>query len=377
MGAAANRIFNLARAINKNGHNALVISALPNYPMGNIFKEYQGKLKVRENYKGIETIRVFIFPTLSSNIIKRLLSMFSFNLGILSTILHIIRYHPTHIIIQGHPLISSGFVMMLAKLLRISKRILYVSDLWPNTGIELGIIQNSFLIKYLKHIELYLYRNVYLIVGQSQSILNYIIELGYTNSYLFRNVPPETIEFDQPKTKQRPFKIIYAGLIGYAQGLLELCRNVDFQLIEAELHIFGDGAEKDELAALIRSGCKSIHLHNSLPRDELAQRYGEFDLGLVPLKKAILGAVPSKIFELIGHGLPVFYIGHGEAREIIRENNLGFEVASGDYKKIHDQLLVFKNLNHDEYLELKKHCRKVFNNKYNYNKYIEGLLSKI
>ena len=42
-GAAANRIFDMAKAYKNNGYEVLVVCPLPNYPKGKIFKAYKKK----------------------------------------------------------------------------------------------------------------------------------------------------------------------------------------------------------------------------------------------------------------------------------------------------------------------------------------------
>jgi hypothetical protein len=44
MGAASNRIHQLAKGLNRN-FEVTVLSPLPNYPEGRIFNQYRGKLK--------------------------------------------------------------------------------------------------------------------------------------------------------------------------------------------------------------------------------------------------------------------------------------------------------------------------------------------
>ena len=42
-------------------------------------------------------------------------------------------------------------------------------------------------------------------------------------------------------------RIIYAGLLGIAQDVLAICKNVDFEALNTELHIYGDGNQKNEI----------------------------------------------------------------------------------------------------------------------------------
>ena len=55
------RINNLAIALEKEGHKVTILTGLPNYPEGRIYKGYKWKV-IREIYKNINIIRVPIIP---------------------------------------------------------------------------------------------------------------------------------------------------------------------------------------------------------------------------------------------------------------------------------------------------------------------------
>ncbi len=48
---------------------------------------------------------------------------------------------------------------------------------------------------------------------------------------------------NHPPSSRKPFRIVYAGLLGVAQNILELIERVDFKGMGAELHLF-EGATK-------------------------------------------------------------------------------------------------------------------------------------
>jgi hypothetical protein len=48
VGAPQNRLSGLAQYLMKSGHSVTVITALPNYPKGEIFKEYRGHVMMEE-----------------------------------------------------------------------------------------------------------------------------------------------------------------------------------------------------------------------------------------------------------------------------------------------------------------------------------------
>ncbi|MBW7891561.1 MAG: glycosyltransferase [Chitinophagaceae bacterium] len=158
-------------------------------------------------------------------------------------------------------------------------------------------------------------------MGQSSEIVEYVKKHGASDVYLFRNgVDPERFNIDSVKKKRestQPLRIIYAGLLGFAQGILDICKNVNFSNLGVEFHIYGAGGEQKALEEyLAKSGDNSIVYHGSVSRDEIPKILLEYDITLIPLVTNIFGAVPSKIYESMAAGLPILFSGEGEGKKI-------------------------------------------------------------
>ena len=82
MGAAANRIKNLADGLINKSNHVEVVCPLPNYPTGEVLKNYRNKIVVAESIDSGAVNRFWIFPSNSKNTLIRLLSMASFALSI-------------------------------------------------------------------------------------------------------------------------------------------------------------------------------------------------------------------------------------------------------------------------------------------------------
>ena len=77
IGAAANRIFMLARSLKNSGNQVSIVCPFPNYPLGKVFAGYNGLYKL-EVIEELKVHRFYIKPSNSKNIILRAISMFSF-----------------------------------------------------------------------------------------------------------------------------------------------------------------------------------------------------------------------------------------------------------------------------------------------------------
>ena len=357
-GAAANRIEQLALKLNQNKYNVSVICPLGNYPKGELFDEYKGKFSVTENRDGITVKRLWIYPSVSKNLLVRIISVLSFSAMLFFYLLF--KKTPKKVVVQSPPLLLS-FISVFVLSLKNKKIILNISDLWPMAAIELNALKkDSFSHKFSLFLERYIYKKATLILGQSNEIITHVHTLFPDKKcFLYRNFPDHNVSEIELKTEEnQPVKIFYAGLLGIAQCVFELCQKIDLKGLNVELHIFGDGAEKAQLEALISSEKEQrLFFHGMLDRTELHQHLKSFDIAIVPLKTRIYGSVPSKIFEYGSLGFPILYFGGGEGETIVIENNLGWVAAVGDYNDLNEKIKIISSVKKAE-LDLMK--RQVF-----------------
>lgn len=354
-GAAANRIEQLALKLNQNNYKVSVICPLGNYPKGELFPEYKGKFSVTENRDNIIVKRLWIYPSVSKNLVIRIISIFSFSLSLFFYLLF--KKTPKKVVVQSPPLLLS-FISVFVLSLKNKKIILNVSDLWPLAAIELKALkENSFSHKFSLFLERFIYKKATLIIGQSNEIITHVKSLfPEKKCYLYRNFPDHKVEnFDLTFEENQPIKIFYAGLLGIAQGVLELCEKINLDGLNIELHIFGDGAEKNQIEALLSSEKgKKIFFHGMMERKLLHNKLRTFDIAIVPLKVRIYGSVPSKIFEYGALGFPVLYFGGGEGESIVEENEIGWIAPVENYTELNNKIQLISKMNTLELFEMKE-----------------------
>lgn len=372
-GAAANRIEQLALKLHQNDYKVSVICPLGNYPKGELFPEYKGKFSVTENRDNITVKRLWIYPSVSKNLIVRIISVLSFSLSLFFYLLF--KKTPQKVVVQSPPLLLS-FVSVFVLSLKNKKIILNISDLWPLAAIELKALkESSFSYKFSLFLERFIYKKATIIIGQSNEIITHVTSIVPNKKcYLYRNFPDHKVEnLDLITDENQPVKIFYAGLLGIAQGVYEMCEKIDLKGLNIELHLFGDGAEKNQIEALISSEKgKNIFFHGMMERNDLHEKLKSFDIAIVPLKVRIYGSVPSKIFEYGSLGFPILYFGGGEGETIVEENNMGWVASVEDYNDLNEKLKTISKLPKSELDSMKKRifedAKEVFNldNQMNY-----------
>jgi len=371
MGAAANRIKNLAEGLTKKGNDVTIISPLPNYPGGKIFEKYKNKFSVNESIDGIKIKRFWIFPSKSEKAIVRLFSMLSFAWSFWFSIFSFIKKKPDLFIIQSPPLLVALSGLLFSKLLGC-KNVLNVSDIWPLSALELGVIKKGFFYSFLEKIEKVNYKLADKIIGQSEEIITHITTVIDKETLIYRNVP-NIKRHSVKKRSEGNLKIVYAGLLGYAQGILNICNEINFKEIGAELHIYGAGMEEDKIKAFAENGDNNIFFHGVRTINEIKGEIIKYDIGFVPLKNKIYGAVPSKIFELMQLGVPILYVGSGEAEGILSTYKCGVYSEPGDLKKLNENISFFQQMNSTDYIACSNSNISAHLNEFNLEKQMDNL----
>lgn len=405
VGAAPSRLSNMAEGLKEKGCNVDVLTSLPNYPKGRIFDGYRGCLSRKENHKGVDLFRYWIFATVSRNPIARILNMFSFafTLWLFGFKRNRIKEYDA-IIIQTPTLIVASSAMMLFKGVFKKKCFINVSDIWPLTAVDMGAMKASGLsYKFMQSCEHYLYKKCDGVLGQSEEILNHVaqerFEMGVSRGgsvtgvkdsdeilnsklwcqdnilFLYRNLQTYQIDFDR-KEKGEILKIVFCGMLGVAQDVAGIVKNIPFKQLGVEFHIFGGGKQLEE----IQQWCNehpdgNVYAHGFVPKEKIASKLIEMDASIVPLATRIRGAVPSKLYDILPQGIPILFCGGGEGAHFIESHGVGLISAPGNYDALIDNIKRLRDLSYDAYSEMSAQCIKVSKEELNFDKQITQLIN--
>jgi len=337
----------------QQGHLVTVLTAMPNYPKGKIYHGYSGFFR-REQIDGVQIIRTCIYPTQKTDFIRRLTNYFSFVFS--SAIFGSFSIRQVDYLLTESPPLFLGLAGFILSRINGSRWIFNVSDLWPKTAVMLGVIERGgFASRLSAWLEAFCYQQAWLVSGQSKSIIEDISHrFPQCKTFHFSN-GVDTNKFgthhETGSTRRHvklidEFTIIYAGLHGIAQGLdqiielaaqLEDYGNIRFVLI-------GDGPEKKKLIKLAeRRNTSSVTFLDPCPKDEIPAFLASANAVLVPLKKYIPGAVPSKLYEAMASERPIILVAEGEAADIVNKTKSGIVIKPGDIMGIKNAILEIYN----------------------------------
>lgn len=329
-GAPQNRLADLAARVQARGHEVTVLTAMPNYPSGTVRDDYRRRFVVDEEVEGARVLRSWIYGHRGRGTVHQLATYGSFAASSLLTAPWRVRKADV-VLWESPPLFLAPSAELLAR--RFGARlVMNVSDLWPESAIELGMLDDPRLIRFFLAMARRAYRQADAVFGQTQGILDGIdiVEPG-TRTVLFPNgvdgerfaprARDEALARDLGLPSGRAV-FAYAGNFGRAQALeqvIDAARRVLRERSDVTVLLIGDGPIKDTVVAAARDlDPERFLVRPSVTSADMPGLLSLIDVAVVPLADQPLfeGARPSKMFELMAAGIPFVFCGRGEGADL-------------------------------------------------------------
>jgi colanic acid biosynthesis glycosyl transferase WcaI len=335
IGAAPTRLDAMARELVRTGHGVEVVTGMPNYPSGRISPDYRGSFYRREIRDGIIIHRVWLYPTVGSGF-GRVLNYLSFSVFALYGLLRTGR--PDYLFVESPPPTLSCPAYLYASFHRIPF-LLNIADLWPDTLVEMGLLNKGIAFKLLSWLERWSYRKAAYVNAVTEGLRASLLrEKGLpSQKVLFlpngvdterhRPCPPDAVLKGSLGLTGKKV-VLYSGTLGRAHGLEYVLEAAKILEDERDIHFLflGDGSERPELEKLQRHlGLRNVSFHDAVPLEQLAPYQSIADAGLVSLRNLPIfeGARPSKMFPILAAGKPLIFCGSGEGARLVRRANAG------------------------------------------------------
>ncbi|HEY8953292.1 MAG TPA: glycosyltransferase family 4 protein [Candidatus Dormibacteraeota bacterium] len=347
VGPAQTRLHELAKRLIAAGETVTVVTGFPNYPTGEIFPGYRGKRFMVDSVDGIRVLRTWVFATRSRGFIGRLLNYFSFPVF---SLLAVRRLGPTDIIYVQSPPLFTGLAALWFSRLKRAPFIFNVSDIWPQSAVELGVLKNRLAIRLAEWLEHHIYRRATRITVPTPGILERLAARGVPRDKIFLltngvdtaayNVTSPDRELAQRLGLDGHKVFMYAGLHGLAQGLdvileaAKLTRNPDVLYV-----LVGDGANKPALVAKAQAeGISNVRFLPIQPTSTLPALLNLVYATVIPLRRLDLfkAALPSKLFDSMAAGRPIVAPLWGEAAALVEAAACGLVVEPEDARAVQE-----------------------------------------
>ena len=359
----------LSEDLIKAGFQVKVVTGNPN----NIFNK-NNRIPRKENYKGIEIIRLKNTTFSKYRMAGRVLNYLTFHFLVYFNVLFCER--PDLVFVLSTPPFISFSGLML-KVFKGSKVIYNVQDLFPDLAVELGKLKNRQFIKLLKKLSELIAKKMDRVVvvgeymerkirkelfrGTKASVNDYIITIhNWADGDKIRVLEDKEAGNNYLKKKwelEGKFVVLYSGNIGYLHEfdtVIAAAESLTKEGMREIVFVFiGEGIKKSYIEEKVREkGLNNILFFPYQPREMLTHSLGVADVSLVTLEKGFEGmVVPSKIYGILASGRLAIAVvgGDSEIVEIIREGKCGRVIKIGDYQALVDSIM--------DYYKDRKKCR--------------------
>jgi len=387
------KVNDFAVGMKERGHEVEILTGLPNYPGGRIFKGYGYFKRLEDEYNGLRVVRSWLIPRGNSSGLRLFINYISFTL--LSPIRGLLKLRGKFDIIFVHEPspIFIGIPALFMKWRFKAPVFLWILDLWPESLSAAGNIRNPMILKPAEWAVRFIYKHTDKLLMASKAYEKSIRSFGVADDKLeyFPNwaedyfKPLTDSDFKHKNLLPDGFKIMFAGNIGESQDFQFILRAAEKLRGNSDIKwvIIGDGRKaqwlRDEIAG--RKLEDNFFVLGSFPVETMSNFFSYADAMLVSLKKEAIFelTVPAKLQAYMACGKPILTMLDGEGSRIVEEAQAGFVCASGDAECLAKNILKMYNKTARERAELGRNAldyyKKVFERDKLFDE-VEGMFKK-
>lgn len=337
------RINDMASEWVRRGYKVTVLTGIPNYPMGKYYDGYDCKHRIREKWNGVNIIRIPLIARGNSS--NRLINAVGMTANYFSFVLSGRKWVSSKeaqnlkadlvFTFEVSPMTQALVGVWYRKRYHVP-HYLYVTDLWPENVESVTGIHSKLIINPIQWMVDYIYRNTDWIFTCSKSFIPRIIGRGISGKVV-EYWPQYAEEFYKPMKpignllpQDGIFNLVFAGSVGYAQGLEILVRGAEMLKtdgIRVRFNIIGDGRYLAKLQESIKVGKVENYFNfiSRKPAEEISRYLAFADVLLITLSKNDVFAItlPAKVQSCFACGKPIIVSADGEVQNVVKEAKAG------------------------------------------------------
>src|SRR5260370_21713924 len=182
LGAPQARLYELASRAAHAGHTVTVVTGFPNYPTGVIPPRYRGRFRMEEELDGIRAIRTWVYAAPNRGVVRRIANHLSFAFSSLTAVRRLGR---VDVFFVESPPLFIGIAALAYRRLKGAPYIFNVSDIWPESAVELGALRNRIAVRLSEALELHLYRRATRVSVVTAGMVERLARRGVPREKLF------------------------------------------------------------------------------------------------------------------------------------------------------------------------------------------------
>ena len=366
----------LAVDLRAQGMEVTVVTGKPNYPDGQVFPGYKASGIQREEYLGVEVIRIPLYPRGKGSSKGLLLNYLSFIFsGYLFAPIALRGRKFDVVFVYGlSPLLQALPAIYLAWL-KNAPMIVYVQDIWPEALQATGFIKNQWVLRLVEVAVRYIYRYSDYILIQSEAF-RVSVERLVSNKSKIRFYPNSADHLIDARSLhehqqqivsgiQQHFSIVFAGNIGSAQSCETIVSAADLlrEHPAIKFYLVGSGCRTESIALDVKArNLSNVVMTGRLLPDVMPTIFSTASILLASLNKdpAISATIPSKLQSYMCAGKPIIASLNGEAARLVIDAQAGFACPAEDAEALAKAVMRLYEMTPDERTQLGMNGRKYF-----------------
>lgn len=324
----------LTRMWAEQGHRITVLGGMMHANGHEKRQEYKGSLYKRKKQGKVDVLRCHVSEAYNKSFVGRLWGYFSFMFSSLWAGLFKVKGKFDVVIVTSPPLFV-GFSGYLISRLRRMPLVFEVRDLWPESAIDTGVLNNRMIIKLAYWFEHFIYRKARLINVLTPAFYNTLKErkkvpesklimIPNASDFTLSESLLQSFDVDAFRNEHQlngKFVITYVGAHGVANHLEQILdagqkledTNVLFLLI-------GQGMEKERLRKIAADRkLANVRFLDPVPKQEVFKYILASDMGASVLKKVdtFKTVYSNKTFDYMSCRKPILMAIDGVSRELV------------------------------------------------------------
>ncbi|MBJ7455195.1 MAG: glycosyltransferase family 4 protein [Thermoleophilia bacterium] len=329
------------RALARAGHEVTVVTSYVQHKERTVPERYAGRKMVHEVEDGLDVWRTYSTPGYGRDLRSRVASYGTFAWW---SALASARVKRPDVVVASSPSLPSAAAAAALARARGARFLLEVRDLWPDSAIAMGLVNDRRTIAAARALESYCYRRADRIVALTEGIRDGMIDQGVSPAkitLITNGVDLEigAVEGAPPAPAPVPadaFVAMYVGAHGTYSSLETVLDAADRlrDLPEARIILVGGGDRKPALVEeATRRGLDNVVFIDSVPKREVPSWLARADACLLPYQDNPLfaGALPNKAFDYLGAARPIIAAAPaGELTAMVERAGCGVAVPPED-----------------------------------------------
>jgi colanic acid biosynthesis glycosyl transferase WcaI len=262
-GAAPVRLLAFARELRRLGHDVGIVTAMRNYPTGQIFAAYKGRLRLKEMWQGFPLHRVWLWAAKGAGM-GRALNYLTFMAAALLPLRRVTR--PDVIFVESPPLTLLLTALAYRQRFPQALLVLNIADQWIDAMRDFGVVTDQRVLTLLGRFARFCYGRADLITAATDGIVDDLIQrqgVPATKVLLLPNGAETAANTDEAAADRLLDRLalrgrrlaLCVGTHGYIHDMATLLEAAAAlaDLPDLVMLLVGDGSDKARLIELART----------------------------------------------------------------------------------------------------------------------------